>query len=152
MGNPPRPPVSPEQRLLRRESRSSSTYKAFLKNLSDKGRMSEEIAEAAAVSVLCALEQRLVGGEASDLEAQLPLKLQNLLARCERHHGEVPAKFGREEFLAMVGEDLGMQSSEVEGVVRAVFAAVRDQISEGEADDVSAQLPKDLGALWALAQ
>ena len=48
----------------------------------------------------------------------------------------------------MIGEDLGMQAAEVEGVVRAVFSAVREQISEGEAEDVASQLPKDLGALW----
>jgi uncharacterized protein (DUF2267 family) len=34
----------------------------------------------------------------------------------------------------------------------AVFAALKEQLSPGEADDVYAQLPKDLKELWAEAQ
>jgi uncharacterized protein (DUF2267 family) len=137
-----------QRRQQRRESRQSQTYKAFLKRLCEKGRYSEEIAEQSAVSVLCALEQRLMPEEARDMEAQLPMKLQNLLYRCEKHLGQAPQKFGREEFLAMVAEDLGMQSSETESVVRHVFDTLREQVSEGEIEQVIQQLPADLRELW----
>jgi uncharacterized protein (DUF2267 family) len=135
-------------RKQRSETRRSQTYKAFLKNLCVIGSMNEEEAERAAVSVLCALEQRLFGEEASHLEAQLPGKLQDLLLRCERHVGKPPRKFGREEFLQMVAEDLELDVQRVEHVVRSVFSAVQDQVSEGEIDDVIHQLPADLRELW----
>jgi uncharacterized protein (DUF2267 family) len=111
--------------------------------------MSPSVAEQASVSVLCALEQRIFGEEARDLEAQLPQKLTELLHRCERHEsGPPPRKFGRAEMLAMVGEDLSLEPEAVEPVIRAVLDAIRDQISEGEVEQVMKQLPADLRDLW----
>jgi uncharacterized protein (DUF2267 family) len=139
------------RREMRRETRRSQTYKAFLKNLCAIGSMSEEEAERAAVSVLCVLEQRLFGEEAAHLEAQLPAKLQELLVRCERHIGKPTSKFGREGFLQMVADDLGVDPNEAERKSRAVFTAVREQVSEGEVEDVINQLPADLRELWQRA-
>jgi uncharacterized protein (DUF2267 family) len=137
-----------ERRARRRESRTHQTYVDFLKQLSERGGMSPHVAEEAASSVLCALEQRIFGEEARDLEAQLPQKLVELLQRCPRHEGPPPDKFGKEEFLRMVGEDLHLAPEAAEPVVRAVFAVLRERISEGEAQDVILQLPEDLRALW----
>jgi uncharacterized protein (DUF2267 family) len=137
------------RRARRHESRTSQTYAAFIKHLCDRGGMSPSVAEKAATSVLCAIEQRIFGEEVKDLEAQLPLKLTELLQRCERHEsGPPPLKFGRDEMLRMVGEELGLNPDAVEPVIRAVLDAVRDQISEGEAEQVISQLPADLRDLW----
>jgi uncharacterized protein (DUF2267 family) len=136
------------RREQRRESRRSQTYKAFLRNLMVIGSMNEEEAERAAVSVLCVLEQRLFGEEAAHLEAQLPGKLQDLLIRCERHLGKPASKFGKDGFVQMVSEDLDVDSFEAEKKIRAVFTAVREQVSEGEIEDVIGQLPSDLRELW----
>lgn len=143
-----RPATVDEQRLMRSRSRSAQTYTLFLNKLCEVGRMSSDFAERAAVSVLCALEQRLTSDEANDMEAQLPTRLQSLLVRCSRHRGAPPEKFGRDEFLQMVADDLGMQLAEVEGVVRSVFRTVREWISEGEVDDIIQQLPRDFEELW----
>jgi uncharacterized protein (DUF2267 family) len=139
------------RRQQRRETRRSQTYKAFLRNLMALGAMNEEEAEKAAVSVLCVLEQRLIGEEAAHLEAQLPGKLQELLVRCERHLGRPASKFGREDFIRMVGEDLEVDDFQAEKKIRAVFSAVREQVSEGEIEDVLGQLPADLRELWQRA-
>jgi uncharacterized protein (DUF2267 family) len=149
-GEEPRRELSLEERRAKRsETRASQTYAAFLKHLGERGGMSPGVAEEAAVSVLCALEQRIQVEEARDLEAQLPRKLTALLHRCERHEGEArPEKFGRDELLRRVGEDLRLQPEAVEPVVRAVLDALRDQISEGEAEEVLGQLPEDLRHLW----
>jgi uncharacterized protein (DUF2267 family) len=147
--SPPIVDALEQRRMRRRETRTSQTYKAFLKNLQRIGSMSEELAEQAAVSVLCALEQRLTRDEAADMEAQLPTRLTKLLYRCDRHLDSAPAKPRREEFIQMIADDLGMQPSEAEPVVRAVFTAVRDQISEGEVEDVIGQLPAEYRELWA---
>ena len=143
-----RPARPDEQRMRRSHTRSAQTYALFLNELCRIGRMSPDFAERAAVSVLCALEQRLTADEANDMEAQLPMRLQNLLVRCSRHREPVPPKFGREEFLKMVAGDLGMQPEEIEGVVRSVFATVREWISEGEVDEVIQQLPREFEDLW----
>jgi uncharacterized protein (DUF2267 family) len=137
-----------QRRMQRHDSRTSQTYKAFLKNLQSIGSMNAEFAEQAAVSVLCVLEQRLTRDEAAHMEAQLPVKLTKLLSRCDRHLEASPVKLDREEFLQMIASDLGMQVSEVEPVIRAVFAAVREQISEGEVEDVIGQLPAQFRDLW----
>jgi uncharacterized protein (DUF2267 family) len=139
------------RRELRHETRRNQTFKAFLKNLAAIGSMNEEEAERAAVSVLCVLEQRLFGEEASHLEAQLPGKLQDLLMRCERHVGKPASKFGKDGFILMVSEDLGIDANEAERKIRAVFTAVRDQVTEGEIEDVIGQLPADLRELWQRA-
>ena len=57
----------------------------------------------------------------------------------------------RDAFLLAVGNELNLGEGEVEPVVRAVFQSVRHQISEGEAEDIAAQLPGDLAALWSEA-
>jgi len=137
------------RRARRHESRTGQTYAAFIKHLCERGGMSPHVAEQAAVSVLCALEQRIFGEEAQDLEAQLPQKLTELLHRCERHESGPPQrKFGRAEMLRMVGEELSLQPEAVEPVIRAVLDAVRDQVSEGEVEQVMQQLPADLRDLW----
>lgn len=139
------------RREQRSETRRNQTFKAFLRNLMVLGSLNEEEAEKAAVSVLCVLEQRLFGEEAAHLEAQLPGKLQDLLLRCERHLGKPPNKFGREDFIRMVSEDLDVEAFEAEKRIRSVFAALRDQVSEGEIEDVIGQLPADLRELWQRA-
>ncbi|RKH40846.1 DUF2267 domain-containing protein [Corallococcus sicarius] len=140
-----------ERRRMRHESRTSQTYKAFLKYLCDVGKLpSEQAAEDAAVSVLCVLEQRLVGEEDKDLEAQLPMKLRELMIRCDRHEaGPPPQKFGRAEMMSMVAEDLDMEPEDTEPIIRAVFSAIQAQISTGESDDIAGELPPDLRDLWA---
>jgi uncharacterized protein (DUF2267 family) len=117
-------------------------------DLTRYGGWDEEFAERAALCVLQLLEERLVGGEAEDLEAQLPSRLRSELQKGERREGRQAHKFGREDLLERVGRELSVPRDRVEPLVRSVFAAVRAHVSEGEAEDVAAQLPADLAALW----
>ncbi|AKU90091.1 DUF2267 domain-containing protein [Vulgatibacter incomptus] len=145
-----RPPPTPERRHERHESRTGSTYKAFLKDLCEIGKFDMEMAECAAVSVLCAFERRVFGEEARDLEAQLPLKLRELLVSCNIHAGKPSEKYGKDELFQIVAADLKKPVDQVEPIIRAVVAAVRNQISEGEFEDFSNMLPGDLKELWML--
>ncbi|QSQ21476.1 DUF2267 domain-containing protein [Pyxidicoccus parkwayensis] len=139
---------NPDLRAQRSESRATQTYAFFLKDLEAKANCGRELAEKAAQSVLCLLEMRLIDNEAKHLEAQLPRKVRDLLQRCPRHEGMALRKFRLEQFLAMVAEDLDTTPNEAERLSRAVFATVREHITEGEAEDVMGQLPSDLRALW----
>jgi uncharacterized protein (DUF2267 family) len=140
-----------QRRAQRHESHTRSTYAAFIRHLCEVGGMEPSIAECAAVAVLSALERRILPTEAKDLEAQLPRRLVEFLPPLELRPQRA-RRFGREEFLQSVAEDLLKPVEEVEPLVRAVFRAMRDLISEGEAEDVASNLPPDLQALWRLTQ
>jgi uncharacterized protein (DUF2267 family) len=137
-----------ELRQQRSEVRQSQTYKRFLKDLCERASFDEAFGEKAAVSVLCALEQRIMEEEAKDLEAQLPRKLVGLLQRCERHEDLRPRQLNREKFVELVSKDLGKDPGEAEQVIRAVFQTLREKVTEGEVDEVIHQLPADLRDLW----
>lgn len=130
------------ERATRHESRAANTYHAFLKDLERIGEMPKELAERAAVAVLSVLERRIFPSGARHLEAQLPSKLRELLIHLSQR------RFGRAAFFQMVADELSMDPQKVEPIVRAVFRAVRIKISDGEAQDVAAELPKDLAELW----
>ncbi|MFN7132472.1 MAG: DUF2267 domain-containing protein [Myxococcales bacterium] len=141
-------PTGDELRRQRHESRTGTTWKAFLRDLCQLGGWDEAFAERATVTVMCHLERRIMADEVRDLNAQLPVKLQEQLGSCSVQHGEKPEKYGRDEFIRRVAGDLGDQGGDVEKVVRTVFECVRNHLSEGEAEDVAHQLPGDLEALW----
>ena len=137
-----------ELRRQRSEVRQSQTYKSFLKDLCRTGGWDEQKAEKAAVSVLCLLEQRIVSGEAADLEAQLPRKLVSLLNRCERHENLSQRDLNAEKFLELVAEDMGTDKPEAETILHAVFQTLRERVDEGEIEQVINQLPADLRMYW----
>ena len=84
--------------------------------------------------------------------AQLPEALQEVWAEGEEAERE-PIKMKCEEFYERVVRDGGLPSTrEARWMTLAVFAALKEQISPGEARDVMAQLPKDLKELWDEAQ
>jgi uncharacterized protein (DUF2267 family) len=139
--------MSEERRRQRRESRANQTWRAFVNNLSGRTGLDDENATAAAACVLCHLQERLTGDEAKDLGAQLPVRLRELLAEvCGP--ADVIVKYHKEQFVAVVARDLGIAEVEAEALIRGVFGTVRSYISPGEADDVEAQLSKDMRSLW----
>ncbi|HSP77771.1 MAG TPA: DUF2267 domain-containing protein [Myxococcaceae bacterium] len=150
---PTETPTPLERREQRHEAHTRSTYAAFLKELSEKGGMAPDLAGCAAAAVVNALLQRIQPSEAKDLEAQLPRRLVEFLPRPELWRaGPSPLGKSKEDFLRAVAEDLGMEVSRVEPVVRAVLNTLREHISEGEAEDVERNLRPDLRELWRRPQ
>lgn len=143
--------ASPEQREQRHESRTSQTFMRFVRDLKDMGRFeSEEEAIRAAAVVLTALERRLTSDEARDLNAQLPLKLVELLRESNRpERGKLVEKIHHDQFIKAISQALNCDEAKGESAARSVFATVRALISEGEAGDVASQLPGDLIPLWS---
>ncbi|BCL17073.1 DUF2267 domain-containing protein [Micromonospora sagamiensis] len=87
------------------------------------------------------LAERLTGGEALDLAAQLPKPLQLLLRKTpSTEHAQ---RFGAAEFVARVGQRADADPVATRAGIRAVFTTLREAISGGEFDDVAAQLPRD---------
>src|SRR4029453_3567947 len=60
-----------------------------------------------------------------------------------------PVKLHRKAFSGRVRREAGLASErEARQATNVVFAALKGQLSPGEADDILAQLPKDLKAVW----
>jgi uncharacterized protein (DUF2267 family) len=110
------------------------------------------LAKRATTAVLQALRDRLTMDEADQVFAQLPEALKKVWAAGEAAERE-PIKMDRDEFYERVMREAGLASQrDTRWMILAVFAAIKEQISPGEAEDVMAQLPKDLKELWAEAQ
>lgn len=124
-------------------------YRTVLTASADRRR---EEAKRATAAVFHALRDRLTADEAAQVAAQLPRELKVVWKAGERP-GRRPLKLRRDEFYRRVMTEAGFTSvREARWMTLAVFAALKDQLSPGEAEDVLAQLPKDLKEVWAEAQ
>ena len=129
------------------------TTQSFYRTVMDtSGDESRETAKRATAAVFHALRDRLTPEEADQAAAQLPTELKEVWAEGDRAERR-PAKMDREEFCARVKQEAGFASKrEARWMTLAVFAALKEQLSPGETEDVFAQLPKDLKEMWAEAQ
>jgi uncharacterized protein (DUF2267 family) len=129
------------------------TTQTFYRTVMDtSGDRNREAAKRATAAVFHALRDRLTPGEADQVMAQLPTELKNVWEEGERTDRR-PSRMDRERFYERVKADAGLATTrEARWATVAVFAALKAQISSGEADDVLAQLPKDLKEVWTEAQ
>ena len=103
-------------------------------------------------AVLQTLRDRLTPDEARQARAQLPGPLKRVWD-FGHNVDQRPLRMHRREFYARVRVDAGLGSErEARDATLAVFAALKEQLSPGESDDIEAQLPKDLKVIWATAQ
>jgi uncharacterized protein (DUF2267 family) len=124
-------------------------YRALVDALSREGLPRRAEAARAVEAVMCALSQRISHADFDALRELLPDPFRTRLAACERHAVAPRDRFrNAEDFYAVVAEDLDRSPDEVEPTVRAVFAAVRAQLSEKDAEDVASELPGELQPLW----
>ncbi|MET1022272.1 MAG: DUF2267 domain-containing protein [Arthrobacter sp.] len=95
-------------------------------------------AQALINGTLRTLAERISGGEARDLAAQLPEEFKPSLTDAE----ETVETFTVDEFVRRVAERAGVDEDTALKGARAVMATVRDAVTSSEWDDVIAQLPK----------
>ena len=89
------------------------------------------------------LAERISGGEARDLAAQLPEEFKPSLSDA----AETAETFTVDEFVRRVAERAGVGDDTALKGARAVMATVRDAVTSGEWDDIIAQLPKHYSEL-----
>lgn len=139
---------SPETWVPFDDERPAYSWPAFLEDLQSTGLMEGYPPEEVAVAVLSGLEQRISGHEAEGLWTELPFRLRARLAPSQpprTHLAPGEAGMRLEEQLR---RRFGVLEAKAEGMVRAVFAVLREQITPGEAARVSGQLPADLREWW----
>ncbi|MFI6760921.1 DUF2267 domain-containing protein [Micromonospora sp. NPDC050417] len=114
-------------------------YDTFIDMVAQRAEVDPEIAVDLCQSTLEVLADRLTGGEAMDLAAQLPQPLQALMQnppnRAER--------FGVSEFVDRVAGRANVDPALARNGVRAVLTTTREAVTGGEFDEVMSQLPRD---------
>jgi uncharacterized protein (DUF2267 family) len=136
-----------------RDRHQNADYSAFVEALAREGLPLRTEATRAAEAVACALAQRIAHVHFEGLREALPEPFRGHLFACERH-AALPPRRERDtvdSFYAVVAEDLDRSPEEVEPAVRAVFQALRAQLTEEEGESVAGLLPPELDHLWRRA-
>ncbi|HEX2772493.1 MAG TPA: DUF2267 domain-containing protein [Micromonosporaceae bacterium] len=114
-------------------------YETFIDRVAQRAGVSSDQAVILTRATLETLADRLTAGEALDLAAQLPKRLQMPL----RPREETAERFSLAECIRRVGERAGVDEAAAANGVRAVFATLRQAVTGGEFEDLLAQLPSD---------
>jgi len=119
-------------------------HQEFLGEVQHHGRMSS-IAEAdrAADATLATLAERLVGGTAANLAAQLPPETAAYMRDVE-----FAESFSLDEFFARVSRREGVDLPKSVHHARAVIDVLREAVSRGAMDHVRDQLPDEWAPLF----
>ena len=125
-----------------------TTLAFYRRVIDDTGEESRETAKRGTAAVLRALRDRLTPEEARQAAAQLPRELKAVWYEGEAKPRR-PIKMHRSDFYERVRREAGLASSRQARLLTiAVFAALKEQLSPGETEDVGAQLPRDLKEVW----
>ena len=125
-----------------------TTLAFYRKVIDETGQTNREAVKRGSAVVLRALRDRLTPGEARQAAAQLPRELKTVWSVGESAKRK-PVKMHRRDFYDRVKREAALKSlREARFLTIAVFAALKEQLSPGEADDVLAQLPRDLKEVW----
>jgi uncharacterized protein (DUF2267 family) len=114
-------------------------YAQFIEKVAERTGGSLGQAEALAQATLLTLADRITGGEARDLAAQLPSELRDFLDKKE----EPAEAFDLDEFVHRVSLRAGVDRDTARKGVAAVLQTLYAAVSTGEFEDVLAQLPKE---------
>jgi uncharacterized protein (DUF2267 family) len=121
-------------------------YDQFIESVSQRTGLPRDTAETLTRATLQVLAERLSGGEAQDLQAQMPKELKNDLAVPKQKPAE---SFGAAEFTRRVAGRAGVDESTARTGAAAVLATIGEAVTPGEFDDVLSQLGQQFAALMA---
>ena len=117
----------------------------FIGKVQQRARLSSrQEAEDAIRAVLTTLAQRLAGGSATNLAAQLPPSVARHLRTTETQGRQI----GPDRFIEAVAEREGVEEPEAAFHTRAVFDVLEDA-THGALDKVRAQLPDAFDAIFS---
>ena len=123
-------------------------YSQFIESVRQRTGLPREAAETLTHATLRVLAERLSGGEAEDLQAQMPKELKDDLAVPKQKQAE---SFGAAEFTRRVAERAGIDETAAQIGAAAVLATIGDAVTPGEFDDVLSQLGREFAALMETA-
>lgn len=118
-------------------------FDQFVESVAQRGKVPRGLAQALTYASLQTLGQRISGGEAEDLASQLPAELQPSLLEAD----QAAEDFDAEDFARRVAEQVSVATDTARDGARAVLETLREAVSPGEWDRVTAQLSEDYRAL-----
>lgn len=119
-------------------------YHDFIGKVQHRARLgTTEEAVRATRATLEVLGQRLYGGEANNLAAQLPQEVGNYLT----DSGESQT-FGVDEFFERVSQSSNVDLPDAAHHARAVISVIQEAVSAGQMEDVRAQLSDEYDPLF----
>ncbi len=110
------------------------------------GTQDRKVAYRATRAWLHTLRDRLPASVSSHLAAQLPELLRGVFFE-GWNQSKVPAKFGRDEFVARFAKDAQVHLTEVPRAGRLVTGALRNHLSPGVLGEAFAALPADIARM-----
>jgi uncharacterized protein (DUF2267 family) len=114
-------------------------YQTFIDTEAQRAGLPKDQADLLARATLQTLADRITGGEAKDLAAQLPGPLQEEL----RSTREPAEPFDVDEFVRRVSERAHVDEATARNGAMATLITVREAVSPGEFDDITSQLPQE---------
>jgi uncharacterized protein (DUF2267 family) len=118
--------------------------KEFIERVSERTGLDEMDAMTLTRATLRGLAERVTGGEANDIAAELPPELKDVMNRPQ----QAPADpFPVDELIERVSMATGLDRDQAIQGIQAVFATLREAILPTELDDLTAQLPDEWLAL-----
>lgn len=114
-------------------------YPTFIKTEAEVAGLPKDQAESLAHATLRTLADRITGGEADDLAAQLPQPLKEDLHK-DREEAE---RFDVDEFVRRVSERAHVDENTARTGAMATMMTIREAVTPGEFDDITAQLPQE---------
>jgi len=110
---------------------------------------SKQKAYLATRATLHALRDRITVDEVAQLGAQLPMLVRGFYYEGWDPSGKPVKERHVEQFLARIAREFRSDDLvEAERMARAVFALLRNRITDGEIEDVKSVLPEELKHLW----
>jgi uncharacterized protein (DUF2267 family) len=123
-------------------------YDEFIESVTQRTGLPREAAETLLRATLRVLAERLSGGEAEDLQAQMPKELKDDLAVPK----EKPAQsFGAADFTRRVAHVGDNDEPAAQIGAAAVLATIGDAVTPGAFDDVLSQLGREYAAVMGTA-
>ena len=119
-----------------------------------------EMAEEGMHIVLSLLSHRLTPEEAKDVESQLTTDMKNVwnsdtwITNFLSISRQTQLKYRKkEELYSLIDNELGKTHLPIgaELLAMSVFHVLKEQITEGEIQDIAAQLPEDIEQVWQVA-
>jgi uncharacterized protein (DUF2267 family) len=130
-----------------RQGGMAMQFDEFIGKVQHRARLaSRGEAERVTRAVLETLAERLAGGEAKDLAAQLPMIVKDYIL--EYPHAGEGRHMSLKEFYKRVVERLHAPMPEAAFWARAVMSVVQEAVSAGEIEDVKHQLGPDYAPLF----
>jgi uncharacterized protein (DUF2267 family) len=119
----------------------------FVDAVADRAGTDFDAARLAAEADLETLAERIAGGQVEDIRKELPAELHDPLRRGVAHTGGNARRMSLQEFLSLAADREGVPTEAARDHARAVFATLREALTEKAFHDVESELPREYAVL-----